>query len=64
MTWEEKGEAPDWSVLFDRREKYKIGKVPQGAYVLTAGVDVQNDRLEMEISGGVGIMRAGRWIIV
>lgn len=51
MTWEEKGEAPDWGVLFDRREKYKIGKVPQGAYVLTAGVDVQNDRLEMEIVG-------------
>ena len=49
LTWEEKGDAPDWGVLFDRREKYKIGVVPKGGYVLTAGVDVQNDRLELEI---------------
>ena len=49
LTWEEKGEAPDWGILFDRREKYQIGIVPKGGYVLTAGVDVQNDRLEIEI---------------
>jgi phage terminase large subunit GpA-like protein len=49
LTWEEKGDAPDWGVLFDRRERYKIGVVPKGGYVLTAGVDVQNDRLELEI---------------
>ena len=49
LTWEEKGDAPDWGILFDRREKYKIGVVPKGGYVLTAGVDVQNDRLELEI---------------
>jgi phage terminase large subunit GpA-like protein len=35
--------------LFDRREHYRIGSVPLGGYVLTAGVDVQNDRLELEI---------------
>ena len=51
LTWEEKGDSPDWGVLFDRREHYRIGTVPQGAYVLTAGVDVQNDRLEAEIVG-------------
>jgi phage terminase large subunit GpA-like protein len=49
IPWEEKGEAPDWGILFDRREHYRIGIVPQGGYVLTAGVDVQNDRLEIEI---------------
>ncbi|GHU12170.1 terminase [Alphaproteobacteria bacterium] len=49
LPWEEKGEAPDWGVLFDRREPYRIGSVPNGGYVLTAGVDVQNDRLEIEI---------------
>lgn len=49
LPWEEKGEVPDWGILFDRRESYKIGTVPNGGYVLTAGVDVQNDRLEMEI---------------
>ena len=36
-------------MLFDRREKYKIGTVPKGGCVLTAGVDVQNDRIELEI---------------
>lgn len=51
LTWEEKGDSPDWGVLFDRRESYRIGTVPQGVYVLTAGVDVQNDRLEAEIVG-------------
>jgi phage terminase large subunit GpA-like protein len=49
IPWEEKGEAPDWGILFDRREHYRIGIVPKGGYVLTAGVDVQNDRLEIEI---------------
>jgi phage terminase large subunit GpA-like protein len=49
IPWEEKGEAPDWGILFDRREHYSIGVVPEGGYVLTAGVDVQNDRLEVEI---------------
>lgn len=49
LPFEEKGEVPDWGVLFDRREKYKIGVVPNDGYVLTAGVDVQNDRLELEI---------------
>jgi phage terminase large subunit GpA-like protein len=38
--------------LFDRREHYRIGSVPLGGYVLTAGVDVQNDRLELEIVAG------------
>lgn len=51
LTWEEKGDSPAWGVLFDRREHYGIGTVPKGAYVLTAGVDVQNDRLEAEIVG-------------
>jgi phage terminase large subunit GpA-like protein len=49
IPWEEKGEAQDWGNLFDRREHYRIGTVPSGGYVLTAGVDVQNDRLEIEI---------------
>ena len=49
LPWEDKGEVPDWGTLFDRREHYKIGRVPLGGYVLTAGVDVQKDRLELEI---------------
>ena len=49
LPWEEKGDVPDWGLLFDQRESYKIGRVPRGGYVLTAGVDVQNDRIELEI---------------
>jgi phage terminase large subunit GpA-like protein len=39
----------DWRDLFHRRASYPIGTVPaEGAY-LTAGVDVQGDRIEAEI---------------
>jgi phage terminase large subunit GpA-like protein len=47
--WREKGEAPDWKRLYERREKYEIGTVPQGGCFLTAGADVQKDRIEVEI---------------
>lgn len=48
-TWQEKGEAPPWEGLYNRREPYAIGTVPAGAVVLTAGVDVQKDRLVPEV---------------
>lgn len=48
-TWAESGEAPEWQRLYDRREDYPIGIVPKGGIFLTAGVDVQKDRLEVEI---------------
>jgi phage terminase large subunit GpA-like protein len=44
-TWTESGEAPEWQRLYDRREDYRIGEVPEGGLFLTAGVDVQKDRL-------------------
>ena len=47
--WKDKGEAPDWQVLFNRREAYKIGTVPAGGMLLTCGVDVQKDRLVFEV---------------
>jgi len=50
-TWKEKAERPDWQRLYERRELYTIGKVPAGALFLTAGVDVQRDRLEIEVVG-------------
>lgn len=50
-TWTERGEAPDWERLHDRRETYSIGTVPAGALFLTAGVDVQKDRLVYEVVG-------------
>lgn len=48
-TWKEKGDAPEWERLFERREKYAIGTVPLGGVFLTAGVDVQKDRIEVEV---------------
>lgn len=48
-TWTESGEAPEWQRLYDRREDYRIGVVPEGGLFLTAGIDVQKDRLEIEI---------------
>jgi len=50
-TWEDRGESPEWEDLFSRRELYAIGTVPKGVHVLTAGADVQKDRIEVEVVG-------------
>lgn len=50
-TWEDRGEAPEWRKLYDRRESYEARVVPRGASLITAGVDVQADRLEVSIYG-------------
>ncbi len=46
---DDEGEAPDWQRLYERREDYKIGTVPAGAFFVTAGVDVQKDRIEASL---------------
>ena len=48
-TWQDRGEAPDWERLVERREDFRLGVVAQDALVLTAGIDVQDDRLECDI---------------
>jgi phage terminase large subunit GpA-like protein len=48
-TWVETGEAPDWQRLCDRREAWKPGTVPAGGLFLTAGADVQKDRIEVDV---------------
>ena len=50
-TYKEPGEAPEWKLLYLRREHYKPGVVPLGVAFLTCGVDVQKDRLELEVVG-------------
>lgn len=50
-TWKDKGEAPPWENLFNRRETYAIRSVPQEVCFLTCGADVQKDRIELEIVG-------------
>ncbi|MBQ2697062.1 MAG: phage terminase large subunit family protein, partial [Clostridia bacterium] len=49
-TWEEQGERLDEIELMSRREVYGA-EVPDGVLVLTAGVDVQADRFEIEVVG-------------
>lgn len=49
LPYAEAGETPEAHRLYERRESYRIGRVPAGAAVLTAGVDVQARRLEVEI---------------
>ena len=49
-TYEIAGESVDDSALMKRRIVYEA-EVPAGALVLTAGVDVQADRVEIEIVG-------------
>lgn len=48
-TWVETGEAPDWQRLYDQRERWKPGNVPAGGLFLTAGADVQKDRIEVDV---------------
>ncbi|MGE0753329.1 MAG: phage terminase large subunit family protein [Variibacter sp.] len=48
-TWQERGEAPDWQRLYERREDWRIGTVPVGGLFLTGGGDVQKDRVEVDI---------------
>lgn len=49
-TWEERGDGADDQDLLKRRENY-TADIPDGVLLLTAGVDVQDDRLELEIAG-------------
>jgi phage terminase large subunit GpA-like protein len=50
-TWQDQaGERIDPDPLMARRERY-IDVVPDGVGVLTAGIDVQEDRMEMQVIG-------------
>lgn len=49
--WVEQGEAPEWERLVNRPKLYDSGTVPKGALFLTAGADVQRDRIEVEVIG-------------
>lgn len=50
-TWKEKGDAPEWERLYQRRERYQLESVPDGPIILTCGVDVQKDRFMFEVVG-------------
>lgn len=49
--YENPADAPDWQVLLDRSEAYEPWLLPDKVEMLTAGVDVQEDRLEVDVWG-------------
>lgn len=50
--WKEKGEQPDYNMVYNKRvDTYKPNFPPAEVCFITAGVDVQKDRLEVEIVG-------------
>ncbi len=52
--WRGEGEAPEWEWLRDRaaQSEDRLGIVPPEGLLLTAGVDVQKDRVEVKIKAG------------
>ena len=54
------GDQPDWQKLHDRRELWCEGELQERVLLLTAGVDVQKDRLEISI---VGWNRKEAWLV-
>lgn len=51
QVWELEGTTLEPDPLLERRENYGADPVPAGVVLITAGVDVQEDRLELEIVG-------------
>ena len=50
-TWAERGDAPEYKNLYNRREEYRLNELNEDVCFLTAGIDVQKDRVEIEIVG-------------
>lgn len=48
-TWEEQGDKVNQHELAKRAEDYPLRRVPWGACMLTAGVDVQGNRIEVRV---------------
>jgi phage terminase large subunit GpA-like protein len=48
--WEEEADSvPDWERLYERREDWPYATVPERGLFLSAGADVQQDRIEIDI---------------
>ncbi|KAB2918533.1 MAG: phage terminase large subunit family protein [Hyphomicrobiaceae bacterium] len=60
-TWQAKGDAPEWDLIYRRREQYRSGTLPRGVLILFGAADVQKDRIEVGI-WGFGRNRE-RWFI-
>ena len=60
-TWNmDQGEEIDSNVLQEKCEQYNHETIPQGVLTLTAGVDLQTDRLEVQVIGWADNLEA--WV--
>lgn len=60
--WVEPGEEPaNWETLKGRREEYRRGEAPEGVLFVTAGADVQKDRIVVDFWGWG--RRKNRWFL-
>lgn len=50
-SWEEQGETVEYETLLGRRLNYDHTSIPESVLVITAGVDTQKDRLELQLVG-------------
>ena len=55
QAWEERGDAPEWSRLYVRREDYLARTIPPGGVILTAAADVQERGIYYEVCAWHGL---------
>lgn len=48
---ETEGDSPEWEAIYNKREKYNLNIPNNQVIFITAGVDIQKDRIEVEIVG-------------
>jgi phage terminase large subunit GpA-like protein len=49
--YETEGDSPAWESIYNKRENYKLNIPNEKVVFITAGVDIQKDRIEVEIVG-------------
>lgn len=49
QTWKEIGDQPDWNRIYERREDYSEGSIPDGGLMVTAGMDIQKEGVFYEV---------------
>lgn len=49
--WEDRDNAINHKALAERAEAYALREIPPGCLILTCGIDVQGDRLELQLLG-------------
>ena len=50
-SWEEQGDAVEYDSLLERRLNYDHASIPEDVLIITAGCDVQKDRIECQTVG-------------